>query len=282
MDIARAAFLFAASVLAGAVNSVAGGGTLLSFPAAIAAGLPPIVANATNAVALVPGSFAAAWTFRRHLRGLGRLTCLLAVPGVIGALVGAAILRHTPQRLFDGVVPWLVLAATLIILLQGVFAERGDRSARVGHSGNAMPNLGSKSGSGAGPGPGRRRILAVIVILQLLVSIYGGYFGAAMGIVMLAFLAHLPSFGPRGNLDVHQMNAVKNVLAVVINGAASIDFITHGLVRPAPALLMAAGAISGGIAGGRLARRAQAHHVRRIVVVIGFGMTALLAWRRYG
>lgn len=265
MSIGHAAFLFVACALAGAVNSVAGGGTLLSFPAAIAAGLPPIVANATNAVALVPGSLAAAWTYRQHLAGLQRLTALLFAPAIVGALIGARILRYTPQRLFDGVVPWLVLGATVIILLQGLIVRGTDPQDKP-----------------SGLRTGVRGTLAVVLVLQFLVSIYGGYFGAAMGIVMLAFLGHISSTGPDDQLDLHQMNAIKNVMAVVINGAASVDFIAHGLVRPGPALLMSAGAITGGIVGARLGRRAQPRHVRRIVVAIGFAMTALLAWRRYG
>ena len=115
--------------------------------------------------------------------------------------------------------------------------------------------------------------------LQFLVSIYGGYFGAAMGILMLAFLAHIRPPHGRVPLDLHQMNAVKNVLAVNINAAASIDFITHGLVRPGPAFLMATGAIIGGIAGGRIARRVRPTYVRPLIVVIGFAMAALLAWK---
>ncbi|MES1206288.1 MAG: sulfite exporter TauE/SafE family protein [Pseudomonadota bacterium] len=271
MTLGHAVFLFAAAVLAGAVNSVAGGGTLLSFPAAIAAGMPPIVANATNAVALVPGSLAAAWAYRRHLTGMRRLTALLAVPAVAGALVGAAILRRTPQRLFDNVVPWLVLGATVLILLQRVLTH--------------APSSGAPGDPAAIPRK-RRGLLAGVVVLQFLVSIYGGYFGAAMGIVMLAFLGHLPPLpqdeGPPRRPDLHQMNALKNILAVIINGAASVDFVAHGLVRPGPALLMAAGAVTGGVVGGRLGQRAPAHQVRRLVVVIGFAMAALLAWRRAG
>lgn len=253
------AFLFAASILAGAVNSVAGGGTLLSFPAAVAAGLAPIIANATNAVAMVPGSFAAAWSYRRHLKGLERLTVALAIPGVAGGMLGALILRKTPQRLFDSIVPWLVLGATLIILVQGVILRRR---------------------SSTQPSPTVTR-WPLMLALQFLVSIYGGYFGAAMGIVMLAFLGYIAAPGRAGRLEMHQMNAVKNVLAVVINGTASIDFVVHGLVRAQPALWMAVGAISGGIIGGRLARRARAQQVRLLVVLIGFAISALLAWRHY-
>jgi uncharacterized membrane protein YfcA len=268
MSIGHAVFLFVACVLAGAVNSVAGGGTLLSFPAAIAAGLPPITANATNAVAMMPGSLAAAWTYRRKLAGLGWLTALLCAPAIAGALIGARILRHTPQRLFDQVVPWLVLGATLIILFQAAL-PRGPRNAEAAKATETLPTW-------------RPRALILLVGLQLLVAIYGGYFGAAMGIIMLAFLAYLPKIGSHLAVDIHQMNAIKNVLAVVINGAASVDFIIHGLVRPAAGLLMAVGAIVGGIVGGRLGRRAQPRQIRWIVVAIGFAMTALLAWRHYG
>lgn len=267
MTIGSAVFLFLASVLAGGVNSVAGGGTLLSFPAAIAAGLAPIVANATNAVAMVPGSFAAAWTYRRYLAGLGRLTAALAIPGAAGALLGAAILRHTPQRLFDGVVPWLVLGATVIILIQGVLVRATGEPAAA---------------TVAEAPPVVRTSWPLLLTLQLLVSVYGGYFGAAMGIVMLAFLGHIARPGGSVRLDLHQMNAVKNVLAVIINAAASADFIVHGLVRPGPAALMAGGAIGGGLIGGRLARRARPARVRQLIVAIGFGMAVLLAWRRYG
>lgn len=274
MSPGRALFLLVASVLAGAVNSVAGGGTLLSFPAAIAAGLPPIVANATNAVAMVPGSFAAAWTYRRHLAGLGRLTAALAVPGIAGALLGAMILRRTPQRLFDGIVPWLVLGATSIILVQGLLFRRREREGTPAAADQAPAPLPET------PVPPTR--WPVLLTLQLLVSIYGGYFGAAMGILMLAFLGYLSAPGRAARLNMHQMNAVKNLLAVLINGAASIDFLAHGLVRPGAAALMGGGAIAGGIIGGRIARRAPAHHVRRVIVAIGFSMSALLAWRRYG
>src|SRR3954470_19593600 len=134
MDLVRDLFLFGSAVAAGGINSVAGGGTLISFPAAIAAGMPPLVANATNAVAMAPGSIAAAWGYRHDIEGKGRLTLALAVPALIGGAVGAWLLRHTGQRLFEAVVPWLVLGATLIILLQqvGVRAFAGRAAARPG------------------------------------------------------------------------------------------------------------------------------------------------------
>jgi uncharacterized membrane protein YfcA len=270
MDAGAASFLFAASAAAGAVNSVAGGGTLLSFPAAIAAGLPPIVANATNAVAMVPGSLAAAWTFRREAARHRRLTLALLGPAIAGGLAGAAILRHTPERVFEAVVPWLVFGATLVILLQELLLGRWTRASGA-PAPDAAPATAPKSPAGS-----RRARLVLVLVCQLVLAVYGGYFGAAMGIVMLAFL------GLVGAGDFHQTNAVKNVMAVAINGVASADFLLHGLVDLRVAALMTAGSILGGLAGARLARRASARHVRRLVVIIGFGMAALLAYRRYG
>src|SRR6185503_16415612 len=118
MNLARDAFLVASAAAAGAINSVAGGGTLLSFPAALAAGLPPLMANASNAVALTPGSLAAAWSYRHFLGDKKRLAALLALPAMGGAALGAIILRHTRPSVFEAIVPWLILGATLVILLQ--------------------------------------------------------------------------------------------------------------------------------------------------------------------
>src|SRR6185295_11315366 len=123
MDLDRDALLCAAAALAGAVNSIAGGGTLLSFPAAIAWGLPSTVANATNAVALMPGSLASAWAYRREIRTSAGLARLLVPPAVAGGIAGALLLHVTPVRVFDALVPWLVLGATLLILLQGRVAS---------------------------------------------------------------------------------------------------------------------------------------------------------------
>ena len=256
MGVARHALLFLAAAVAGIVNAVAGGGTLLSFPAAIAWGMPSTVANATNAVALSPGSLASAWAYRRELRAEWRLALALAGPALAGGFLGALILRHTSERLFDALVPWLVLGATLLILVQGAGGKRSAAPARA-------------------PAGARGPRLAAVVACQLLVGIYGGYFGAGMGIVMLAFLALvLPD-------DIQRRNGVKNFLAVLINGTASVYFILSGLVNARGALLMMMGAIAGGFVGGRLARRASARVVRGIVVVIGLGLSALLAYRSF-
>ncbi len=252
MNLARDGLLFGAAALAGAVNSVAGGGTLLSFPAALAWGLPSPIANATNALAMSPGSFASAWAYRRELAGARSLIVSLLIPTLAGGVAGAAIMRLTPERLFDAIVPWLVLGATLAILLQRGIATR---------AADAGP-----------PTPGRR---AAALAGQFAVGLYGGYFGAAMGIVMLAVLALIAPG------DIQHRNAVKNLLSALVNGVASIYFALTGLIDPRAALLMTPGAIVGGFIGGQLARRASARVVRGLVVAIGLSLSALLGYRAY-
>jgi uncharacterized membrane protein YfcA len=256
MNLARDAFLVGSSVAAGAINSVAGGGTLLSFPAAMASGLSAVVANATNSVAMTPGSLAAAWSYRRFLGDKARLTLLLALPAAVGATLGAYILRHTKPSLFEAIVPWLILGATLIILLQ---------------------QLGLSFGRGAsGPAAERSpRWLALVFFFQFLVGIYGGYFGGAMGIIMLAYLTML------GGMEIHQMNAIKNALAALMNGVASIYFFTRGMIDTRAALLMTVGAVAGGFIGARIARRVQPRLVRWAVIVIGLSLAAVFAVRQF-
>ena len=251
MHFLRDGLLFGATALAGAVNAIAGGGTLLSFPAALAAGLPSPVANATNALAMTPSALASAWTHRRELAANGRLAALLAVPTIVGAAIGAALMLQTPARTFDAIVPVLVFAATLALLFQE-FARRRSAPER------SQP-------------PSRAR-LAAIVAAQLLVGAYGGYFGAAMGIVMLALLSLLPG-------DIHGRVAVKNMLSACANGVATIYFVAGGLIDGRAALIMVPAAIVGGFAGGLAARRASPRVVRAVVVAIGLGVSALLGYR---
>jgi len=255
MDLQRDALLCAAAAVAGALNSVAGGGTLLSFPAAIAWGLPSTVANATNAVAMMPGSLASAWAYRRELRENARLVRLLAVPALAGGAAGAVLLHLTPVRVFDEIVPWLVFGATLIIVFQG----------RLGGARPATPPT---------PASARRRTVAA-ASCQLAVGVYGGFFGAAMGIVMLAFLSLVMTE------DIHHKNALKNLLAMLINGIASLYFVWAGLVSARAAAIMVGGAVLGGYAGAHLARRTPARVVRALVIAIGLGLSALFAFRAW-
>jgi uncharacterized membrane protein YfcA len=255
-DWPRHLLLFCAAALAGGINAVAGGGTLISFPAALAWGLPSTIANATNTVAMAPGAFASAWAYRRELRADLGLTLRLAAPSVVGAVAGAAILRHSSQRLFDLVVPWLVLGATLLILLQ-----------------NAMP--GGAPAAAVPPPVASRRRLTGVMLCQFAVGVYGGYFGAAIGIVMLAALSVVVPG------DIQRRIGVKNLLGALINGVAAVYFVVAGLVDRRAAPVMIAGAIAGGLVGGRLARRASPRIVRAVVVAIGLGLSALLAYRNY-
>ena len=245
----RDGLLFGATVVAGAINAIAGGGTLLSFPAALAWGLPSPMANATNALAMCPGSLASAWAYRRELSARGRLAAVLSPPTVVGALAGAALMHHTPARAFDAIVPVLVLGATVLLLLQGLAGRRAE----------------------AIEPPSRRRI-AGLAAAQFLVGVYGGYFGAAMGIVMLALLALLPG-------HIQTRVAVKNLLSAAANGVAAIYFVASGLVDPRAAVIMVPAAIVGGYAGGHFARRASQGMVRGLVVTIGLGVSALLGYR---
>lgn len=255
MDWRRDALLCGAAALAGAINSVAGGGTLISFPAAMAWGLPSTVANATNALAMMPGSLASAWAYRSELKKSARLARLLSLPAIVGGVTGAILLRATPVRVFDALIPWLVLGATLVILFQG----------RIGGAAPTAP---------PSPATARRRE-RIVMACQLAVGIYGGFFGAAMGIVMLAFLSLVMTE------SIHHKNALKNYLAVLINGVASLYFAWAGLVSARALAVMIGGAIAGGYFGGLLARRTPARIVRGLVVAIGLTLTALLAYRAW-
>lgn len=231
----------AAAFVAGAINSIAGGGTLISFPALLWIGRNPIMANATNAVALWPGSLAAAYGFRREFAGAKRWLAILTLPSILGAATGAYILMHTSTRTFSRLVPFLILGATLLLALQEVITRR----VRVGST-------------------------AFVIVFQFFVGLYGGYFGAGMGILMLAAL------GLIGLTDLHQMNGVKNLLAVFINGIAAIYFAySHAILWP-DAIVMALASIAGGIAGARMAQRLGRKFVRGAVVAIGIVMTVAL------
>jgi uncharacterized membrane protein YfcA len=244
--------VFAAGLGAGLINAVAGGGTLLSFPVLVWAGRAPIVANASNALALWPGSLASAIGLRRELRTVRPLLGLLLPPAIAGGALGGWLLLHTPARLFSALVPYLVLAATLLMALQRPLRRLGGRQ----------------------KDDGGHRSAPVLVIGQLLVSIYGGYFGAGMGILMLAAL------GLYGLGDIHQRNALKNVTAAATNGVAGIYFALSGAIIWRDAAVLAAGAVAGGYLGAALGRRMRPAAAEVLVVAIGAAMTVALFVRR--
>ena len=241
----------AAAFAAGLINSVAGGGTLVSIPALLWAGRDPVFANATSTVALWPASIAGVYGFLRELEGGGRWAVLFGAPSLAGGVLGAVLLLRTPSETFGRLVPFLILFATLLLALQ----EPLSRRLAVGREEGARPS---------------RAWLAGAALFQFLVGVYGGYFGAGIGILMLAALGLL------GFTDIHRMNALKNLLAILINGVAAAYFIFSGAVIWADVLLMAFAAVAGGYTGARLAYRLGRRIVRRAVVVTGLVMGVAL------
>ena len=244
---------FAAAFAAGAINSVAGGGTLVTYPSLVWLGMPENVANATSTAALWPGSLGSVWGYRRELRGADSRLFALVVPSVIGGIAGAVLLELTPNDTFKHLVPFLILFATVLFMAQDPLQRRF--------------NLAEAHGA-------RSHWLSWTMVFQLGVAVYGGYFGAGIGILMLAALSLM------GHTDIHRMNAVKNLLAVCINSLAGLYLLFFSdLVVPRDALVMAVGAIAGGIAGAGAARRLGRPAVRRIVITIGL-VAALDQMRR--
>jgi uncharacterized protein len=248
-----------AAFVAGMMNSVAGGGTLVAFPALVWLGIDPIRANVTCTVALWPGSLGAMVGFRRELGDSRRWMLLLGAPSIAGGLIGAGLLLLTPSRLFASIVPFLILFATIL------FA--------AGEPINRRLALNDDPPSQTERLPTRAWWIGAIVF-QFVVAIYGGYFGAGMGILMLAAL------GLMGLTDIHQMNGLKNFFAVCINVVASVYFIASGRVEWTYALVMVVGGIAGGYGGAGLARKLGRRFVRRAVIVIGLGMAVSLLFRR--
>jgi uncharacterized membrane protein YfcA len=246
--------VFAAAFAAGVINSIAGGGTLLTVPTMIWVGIPAINANATSTVALWPGSLGGAWGFRREMAGADRRVFALLVPSLAGGLGGAILLNSTPPDVFERIVPWLILFATCLFMAQEPLQRRFNLTAL--HD-------------------ARSHWLSWTMAFQLVVGLYGGYFGAGIGIMMLAALSLM------GHTDIHQMNGIKNLLAVAINGVAIAYLVFTDLILWPQAIGMAAGAIAGGISGAGLARRIGRPVVRRIVIAVGLAMAAATFVRLY-
>lgn len=251
MGLVEVAVVAVAAFLAGAVNSVAGGGTFFSFPALLAVGVPPVVANASNAVALWPGSLAGAWAFRRELRRFAAQLPLLSAIAFVGGLGGGLLLLRTSNDRFSLLIPWLLLLATLLFAFSGPLS-------------NGIRALSSRARE-----PFPRRFGAGGYLFQAVVSVYGGFFGAGMGILMIASLAI------QGFDDLNEINALKNWLATVIYSVAVVTFVLAGAVSWPHTLVMIVTATIGGYAGAAWARRIPAPWLRRFIV--GFGVL-LTAW----
>jgi uncharacterized membrane protein YfcA len=250
--------VFLAAFIAGMMNSVAGGGTLITFPTLVWMGLDPIRANVTCTVALWPGSLGAMVGFRKDLGDSRRWMLMLGAPSILGGLIGARLLLLTPSPLFASIVPYLILFATILFAI----GEPIIRRLRV--SENLEPDSKRRL---------KRSWWICAMVFQFFVAIYGGYFGAGMGFLMLAAL------GLMGLTDIHQMNGMKSFLVVCINVVAAAYFVALGPVQWTYALVMVVGAIAGGYGGAGLARKLGRRLVRRAVIVIGLGMAVSLLFR---
>jgi uncharacterized protein len=249
-----AIFLFIAGALGGALNSVAGGGSFIAFPALLFTGVPPIPANATNTIALWTAAAASGGAYRKRLDVPRRVLLPLIAASLVGGLSGAFLLLKTPAHTFMRVLPWLTLGATLLFAFGRKLA--GGRKSVIEHEATAAA-------------------LAGATLFQLVVAVYGGYFGGGMGIVMLAMLAVL------GMTDIHAMNALKTVMGFVINGVAVVTFVVAGAVYWKDGIVMIAGGILGGYLGAHYAQKVPQAWIRMFVVLVGTGMTVYFFWKSY-
>ncbi len=253
-----------AAALGGAINSVAGGGTLVTFPALVwvldsisGTGAATILANGTNSVALAPGAFSGSWAYRRELKHQGRRVIWLAIPSLLGGTIGAILVVLGSETLFRSMIPWLIGAATALFILQPQLTP----AARSGPS--QTPDSSPHS-----PHITIARPSGTVLLIQLIIGIYGGYFGAGIGILMLSSLSLL-------NLgNIHQINGLKTILAGLINGVSVVVFIANGKVYWPLAVPMIASAMFGGWLGAAWARKLDRRIVRRMVIGIGLTLTA--------
>lgn len=240
-----------AAIAAGAVNALAGGGTLISFPMLIALGVPPVAANITNAVALCPGYFGATLAQLRNLEGQWRRALILIPAAAVGGLAGAVILVHTAERTFTALVPWILAVASLLLALQGVVRKR---------------LLGRTDPHAHG---GKLSVLTIVAVT--VASIYGGFFSAGMSVLIVAVL------GLTSTDSIGRLNALKQILAFVVNVAAVVVFVGSGHVIWLAAAVMAAAALLGGALGGRLAAWMNPTLLRWIIVAAGMSI-AVVHW----
>ncbi len=248
--------LAAAAAAAGLINAVAGGGTLLTFPALLAFGTPPLMANATSTLALVIGTFGGVFGYRKHLAAVKAWLWRLIPPSLMGGWLGSWLLTHTSDKTFSKLVPFLILFATVLFLLQGAIKRW------TGKAGSGTPSAAPAAVAGA-------------IVFQFAVAVYGGYFGAGIGILMLASLG-LIGFG-----DIHQMNGMKTVLGALINLVAALWFIQAGLIDWTRAGIMTVGALAGYLAGAHWSQKIPQARVRQLVTAIGLVIAGVAFWKEF-
>ncbi len=242
--------VLAAGAGAGTINVIVGSGTLITFPVLLALGLPPVTANVSNTLGLVPGSVSGAIGYRRELAGQRGRLLRLGTAAVLGGLLGAFLLTRLPSQAFAAIVPVLILLALVLVVVQPRVAKA----------------VAARSSAGAAQ-DGSPALVAGI----FLTGIYGGYFGAAQGVLMLALMGMLLRD------DLQRMNAAKNVLAVLVNGVAAVFFLFTATIDWTAALLIAVGSTLGGVLGARIGRRLPPVAMRAVIVVVGLvAVTKLL------
>ena len=240
--------LTVAAFLGGALNALAGGGSLVTFPALLFAGLNPIDANATSVVALFPGTFSSVWAYRRSILGITEVSVTgFVILSLLGGLVGALLLLFTPTSVFAGLVPWLVLFATIVFAVGNFAPLEVIRRLKVGPRG--------------------------ALVVHFIISIYGGYFGGGIGFLMLAALT---LFGMR---DINAMNGLKMALVGVMTVTATVAFVIADVVRWPEAFPMLVASVVGGYVAAKGAQRLDQRLIKGFVVVLGAGLTVFFFWR---
>lgn len=254
MTIPYAILLFFAALVAGVLNSVAGGGSFFSFPALLFAGVPPIPANATSTVALWPGTMASAGAYRRSIPRSPRILVPLFLASLGGGLFGAGLLLHTPQRTFMRLIPFLFLAATLLF----AFGKKLFRTTRAPGAVVSKPPWITVIG---------------VAAIQFAIATYGGFFGGGGGILMLALFSLLPIE------NIHAMNGLKTLLGSATNAVAIVVFVVARIIVWPEAILMLVGAALGGYGGAHFAQKIKPSRVRGFVVTVGFAMSFYFLWK---
>lgn len=242
--------LSAAGCTAGAINAIAGGGTLVTFPVLLMCGTPPVLANATSTVGLVIGTAGSIVSFRTHLKAIRHLMWRFIPICLVGAAIGSWLLTQTSDDQFSKLIPFLVLFATVLFFFQGFLRKS--------------------------PSQQKTKALWFSLALQLPVAIYGAFFGAGIGILMLA------SFGFMGMTHIHEMNAMKNLLGSLINVVAAVWFIAAGMVDWPKALALTTGALIGYYLGAHYSQRIPPQRVRHLITVIGFVISMVMFWKQFG
>jgi uncharacterized membrane protein YfcA len=260
VNLTQALILVAASFGAGVMNAMAGGGTILTFPSLIFLGLPAIAANATSTVGMLPAAVTSLYGYLDEVREQRKWLKTLFLPSLIGGAVGSVLLLRTPEKTFAVLAPLLILFATVLFIAQGLVARAAARR-------RIEPPPASEGGPSRG-----RWIFAVL--LQLAVAVYGGYFGAGIGILMLSLLGFL------GLSNIHAANGIKNFFNLCINLVAAGYFILKDAVVWPEALVIVGAAAIGGYAGARFAKRIGKEKARAAVIVIGLAVTAILFWQQ--